>query len=269
MKYTEEMILHSSSGYCMPFEESSKDGVKIIKNYGDSGNSIYNHGVDFDAQNYLLSALATGTVSGLGTDKEHGLFQTIRYGKYEVTYANLATVFVNFGQQVKASQTVAMSGDALHLEVKFNGEELNPIQFLTMIYGNIKASHQKIASDDIITLEMPIASPYDADKKEIEQLMLRYLPFYMKDIQRGSYIVPTHTEQSLRNIFSIGAAKHYFYEDIPSVSNPLGIGQKAIPMASKVQNLLIGDFLNYMALNHHVFLTSYQDDVKKNSMNKQ
>ena len=99
--------------------------------------------------------------------------------------------------------------------------------------------------------------------------MLRYLPSYMRDIQSGHYVVPSHTEQSLRNIFSVGAAKQYFYETIPSVSNPLGIGMKAIPMASKVQNLLISDFLNYMALHHQIYLSSCSDEVKKNSMNKQ
>ena len=269
MKYTEEMILQSSSGYCMPFEESSDEGVKIIKNYGEQKDSDFNHGIDFDVHNYLLSALASGTVCALGTDKDFGLYQTIRYGKYEVTYSNLATVFVNFGQQVKAGQTVAMSSDKLHFEVKFNGDELDPIQFLTMLYGNIKASRQNVSSDELITFDMPIVSPYDADRKEIEQLMLRYLPSYMRDIQSGHYVVPSHTEQSLRNIFSVGAAKQYFYETIPSVSNPLGIGVKAIPMASKVQNLLISDFLNYMALHHQIYLSSCSDEVKKNSMNKQ
>ena len=30
MKYTEEMILHSSSGYCMPFEEQKGKEVEML-----------------------------------------------------------------------------------------------------------------------------------------------------------------------------------------------------------------------------------------------
>ena len=31
MKYTEEMILHSPSGYCMPFEEKNNKEVSLSK----------------------------------------------------------------------------------------------------------------------------------------------------------------------------------------------------------------------------------------------
>lgn len=32
MKYTEEMILHSKSGYCMPFEEAQGKDVGFYRN---------------------------------------------------------------------------------------------------------------------------------------------------------------------------------------------------------------------------------------------
>ena len=35
-----------------------------------------------------------------------------------------------------------MSGDKLHMTVLFKGEELNPLEFLTMLYGNIQAMRQ-------------------------------------------------------------------------------------------------------------------------------
>ena len=35
MKYTEEMILHSSSGYCMPFEEQKGKEVEMLFGYGN------------------------------------------------------------------------------------------------------------------------------------------------------------------------------------------------------------------------------------------
>ena len=66
----------------------------------------------------------------------------------------------------------------------------------------------------------------------------------------------------------MGAVKEYFYESMPNMSNPLGLGQKAMPLACKVQNLLIADFLNYLALRHDVYLTTMVEDVKKNFTGK-
>ena len=60
MKYTEEMILRSSSGYCMPFEERGKN-VEVTLGYGQqkhpvTGEAFFHHGVDFSANHYLLAA---------------------------------------------------------------------------------------------------------------------------------------------------------------------------------------------------------------------
>lgn len=173
-----------------------------------TGETFFHHGIDFSVNHYLLSAVATGTVSAIGSDAEHGIYQTIRYGKYEVTYRHLSNVFANFSQSVKAGQTIAISGDLLHMEVRFDGEEINPLEFLTMLYGNIKALEHN-SQMGINELDMNIPSPYDTDRQEIEALMLRFLPSYFEDLQQGAYSLPEHTEQSLRNIFSLGASKHY------------------------------------------------------------
>ena len=275
MKYTEEMILHSESGYSMPFEEPQGKDVELSLGYGEqadpaTGEKFFHHGIDFNIRCYMLSAIASGIVSGVGNDPAHGICQTIRYGEYEVTYGHLSNVFAQFGQRVKAGQTVALSGDRMHLEVRFKGEELNPIEFLTMLYGNIRAMRQAAGCDTagFSDLEMTLQTDYEKDKREIEELMLRFLPHYMEDLQRGAYTLPRHTEQSLRNIFTMGAMKEYFYERMPSMANPLGLGHKAMPLACKVQNLLIGDFLNYLALRHDVYLSTMGGDVKKNSMTK-
>lgn len=269
MRYTEEMMLQSKSGFCMPFEERGKD-VELTLSYGKqkhpvTGTVFFHHGLDFEANHYLLSALASGTVSGIGNDATHGIYQVIRYGKYEVTYSHLANVFVNFGQTVKAGNIVALSGDRLHFEVKFDGKEINPIDFLTMLYGNVKAMEQtdKTGFPEFETYDMNIATQYDKDQKEIEELMLRFMPSYMEDLYKGMYVTPQHAEQSLRNIFTLSAAKHYFYEAMPSISNPLGIGQRAMPLACKVQNLLIADFLNYLALRHGIYLSTLSEVLKK------
>ena len=116
---------------------------------------------------------------------------------------------------------------------------------------------------------MTIATDYENDREEIEKLMLRFLPFYMEDLRSGAYTLPEHTEQSLRHLFTMGAVKEYFYERMPSLANPLGLGHRALPLAGKVQNLLIRDFLNYLALRHEIFLSTTDKGLKKNSVTKQ
>lgn len=269
------MILHSESGYCMPFEEPQGKDVELSLGYGEqtdpeTGDKFFHHGIDFNVRCYMLSAVASGIVSGVGNDPALGICQTIRYGGYEVTYGHLSNVFAQFGQRVKAGQTVALSGDKLHIGVCFKGEELNPLEFLTMLYGNIRAvrqagGHETVAFPD---MEMTLKTDYENNKREIEELMLRFLPHYMKDLQLGEYTLPEHTEQSLRHIFTVGAMKKYFYEDMPSMANPLGLGRKAMPLACKVQNLLIADFLHYLALRHDVYLSTTGGDLKKNFMTK-
>lgn len=95
------------------------------------------------------------------------------------------------------------------MEVAFDGEELNPIEFLTMLYGNIqalrKAGHE--ATHEFIQFDGEMKTRYDRDKEEIEELMIRFLPVYMEDLFRGAYTVPEYTERSLRNVFAVGATK--------------------------------------------------------------
>ena len=269
MHYTQEMMLQSTSGYCMPFEERDKD-VEMSLGYGrqkhpQTGEMFFHHGIDFKARRYILAALATGTVSGIGSDAVHGVYQVIRYGDYEVTYSHLSNVFVNFGQPVKAGQVVSVSDELLHMEVKFKGQELNPLEFLTMLYGNVKAMQKNgnVFTPEFVTIDLNVHNMYDKDQKEVEELMMRFYPSYMEDMLHGAYTVPKHTEQALRNIFTVSAMKEYFYETLPSMANPLGMGARSIPLAEKVQNLLIGDFLNYLALRHQIFLSSLSTLEKK------
>ena len=269
MEYTQEMNLLSKSGYCMPFEERNGQ-VQITLGYGKqthphSGEEFFHHGVDFKTDRYLLAALADGTVSGIGSTPTHGLYQIVRYGKYEVTYAHLSNVLATFGMRVRAGNTVAVSGELLHMEVRYDGEEINPIEFLAMLYGNLKTLKQtgRTGNVEFETIDMSVPTDYDDDQEEIEELMLRFYPDYMSAIYNGIYRLPEHTEHSLRNIFSTAAVKNYFYETLPSLANPLGIGQKAVPIACKVQNLLIGDFLNYLALKHSIYLSTWDEHEKK------
>ena len=239
MQFTQEMMLHSDSGYCMPFEERDKD-VEMTLGYGKqrhpkTNETFFHHGTDFKAPHYMLSAISTGN---------------------------------NYGQSVKAGQIVAVTANLLHIEVRYKGQELNPLEFLTMLYGNLKAVEKqgKVGMPEFVTIDMDVHTIYDKDQDEIEDLMMRFLPTYLSDMQEGLYLVPEHTEQALRNIFTMSAMKNYFYETLPSMANPLGMTSRSLPLAEKVQNLLIGDFLNYLALRHQIFLSSMSAIEKKKHM---
>jgi len=93
--------------------------------------------------------------------------------------------------------------------------------------------------------------------------MTRYLPLYMDELRKGGYRPSGETEKTLQNVFVQSARKNYYFETLPSVTNPLGLSDRSVPLASKVQDLIIGDFLNYLAVRHSIFLSSWDESQKK------
>ena len=273
---TKEMFLESASGFAMPFLASEDEGVQVSLGFGEqthpkTGEKFNHRGVDLICHNMPLFAIATGTVIGAGTDAIHENYIVTKYGKYEVKYGHVAEAYVRYGTSVSAGEQIAKSGDFLHLEVNFAGELLEPMEFLGMVYGNM----QQLASLGVkgqyrmANLGVKTQTDYDADQEEILQMMLRWLPDYMNALRQGVYAPSSRIEQSLRNIFAQSADKNYFFETIPDISNPLGLSSRGAPLASKVQNILIGDFLNYMALRHNTYLSSWGDAQKKNFLSRQ
>ena len=266
------MILLSPSGYCMPFEERDKE-VEMTLGYGKqtdpcTGVEFFHHGVNFSAPHYLLAAVASGTVCGIGTDNDRGTYQVIRYGDYEVIYGHLSNILAGYGEEVRAGQTVGVSDEILHMETRFKGEEIDPIEFLTMIYGNIRNMERKgkpFGSYDESTLpfEGEFRTKYDKHADEIEELLLRLFPVYLRDLESGAYTLPKRVENGLRNMLLMASARNYFFEVMPSMENPMGLGRKSLPLAAKVQNLMIEDFLNYLAAVMGVFPSWWDEDVKK------
>ena len=114
MRYTEEMMLRSSSGYCMPFEEPIKQDVRMSRGLRESRKIRDGRNILPSRHRLLSEPLpavggGNGTVSAIGSDAEHGIYQTIRYGKYEVTYRHLSNVFANFSQSVKAGHAPSVA----------------------------------------------------------------------------------------------------------------------------------------------------------------
>lgn len=258
-----DMMLESRSGYAMPFMGEGED-VTVVKNFGKQENGPFCNGMEFQTNKYKLLALADGVVNGISSNEKDGFNLTIRYGHYDVKYSNLTTICVEFGSQVIARQHVAVSKDLLRIEVRFKGKLMNPADFLEMLRQNVGASG--IDPDGVyrpIETEREIPTEYDEEMPEIENLMSKHLMDYFKAVASGSYSVPDFTEQSLRNAFSLASLRNIFYECLPSISNPLGLGSRAVPLATKIQNLIIGDFLQYLGVQQQITIPSVEARKKK------
>ena len=236
MKYTKEMFLQSATGYCMPYSADECEPVPTL-GYGEqvhpqTKEKFFHHGMDLTANGATLLAVASGTVTGLGSDPIHEGYVKIRYGNYEVEYGHVTEIYVGFGMEVAAGQQVAKSGNILHIGIRFDGEEIDPADFLAMLYQNCMSSG--MVGDGNTGIEVP--SAYAKDMDEIASLMSRYLPLYMDELRKGSYRPSEQTEKA---------------------------SDRSVPLASKVQDLIIGDFLNYLAVRHSVFLSTWDESQKK------
>ena len=98
--------------------------------------------------------------------------------------------------------------------------------------------------------------------------MLRWLPSYMNELRTGSYQPPERMQTHLRHIFSEAAHRNYLFEKMPNMGNPLGLSERSVPLAEKVQNLLIEDFLSYVMLRHDAYPASWTETQKKNFLIK-
>lgn len=265
------MFFESASGFMMPFVfEDGEEAVELL-GFGEqrhpSTGKLFNHeGIDFVCPHKPLFALATGMVVGVGQDARHGQYIITKYGKFEVKYGHIDQAFVPYGTGVVSGQQIAMSGDFLHFEVRYTGEVVNPTDFLGVIFTNVStlATMGIKSHPQLISFDVPVTTSYDADMPEITDLMLRWLPTYLNDMRQGSYLPPERMLTSLRNLLMQAGERNYFFEQMPSLGNPMGLSARSGGLAGKVQDLLIGDFLAYMASRHDTYLSSWSDEQKKN-----
>ena len=113
-----------------------------------------------------------------------------------------------------------------------------------------------------------VENSFGQDKDALLMMMLRWLPSYWNDLVSGAYTSSQRADMSLRNIFRQAAEKNYFFESMPSIGNPLGLSGRSSILAGKVQDVLIDDFLSYMALNHNIYLPTWDETQKKSFLKK-
>ena len=156
--------------------------------------------------------MASGVVSSIGTDKEHGVYIVIRYGKYEVTYAHLANIFIRFGQKGKSRSDGSHQWKRPSMEVAFDGEELNPIEFLTMLLRQYPGTRQigTRCGTRVHPFDGEIKTRYDRDKEEIEELMPASFPSIWKTCSVASTSYPNIQNSPCVMCSPWGATKNYF-----------------------------------------------------------
>ena len=270
------LSLESDSGFMMPFLLEEHQDLQITLGYGEqnhpaTGQPFIHKGIDFMAPHVPLFALASGLVVGVGTDAIHQDYIINRYGKFEVKYGHISQAFVKYGQPVIAGQQVAMSGDFLHLGVKSDGLEIDPLPFLAMIYGNIEqlAAFGIKSRPQFVDMGIHVRTKFDKDREELEKLLIRWFPQYMSDLAQGLYLPSPRTEAALRLALSQSAEKGYFFESAPTASNPLGLCPRCEPLVGKLQSILLEDFLVYLGYRYNTYLSTWGEDQKKKFKNRQ
>ena len=142
------------------------------------------------------------------------------------------------------------------------------MEFLQMIYGNwaMNTPQNPDGTTSTPTFDSGIKTKYDDDQEEILSLFKKFMVPYFYDVSKGNYTVPDDTVSSLQGIFREAKEKRMYFETIPSIMNPLGLGQRSFSLASVLIELLITDFLSYLGQRQRVFLSSATEDEKKNFM---
>lgn len=272
------MLLESASGFMMPFVLKEQDeDLQISLGYGEqkhpsTGETFKHNGIDLVCKGKPLYAMATGSIIGAGENATHGNYIVAKYGKYEVTYGHIAEAYTPYGSMVRAGQQIAKSGDFLHLGITFNGQSVDPVVFLSMIYANIEQlaamGVQKQPTIDELGGKK-VVFPYEHEKEDIIRMLYMYLPSYFSALQTGSYAPSERITDKLRNIYAMGAERNYYFESMPNLANPLGLGGRSYPLVEKIQKIFLDDFLNYMAIMKGMYPTSWDAEQKKNFLRGQ
>lgn len=130
------------------------------RNAPTAGASTNHLGVDIVLKNDDVPSIFSGVVSALGFTKERGNYITVtNSGGYSATYQHLAApasyikgMKVSSGDILGTQGSTGVStGKHLHLEVKKNGEYINPLSLLPTNYTNSDTKTDSFSLLDVIT----------------------------------------------------------------------------------------------------------------------
>lgn len=132
------------------------DDIHVTSAYGSrkdpfTGKRSEHSGLDLRARNSRVYAMMDGTVTRTGQDRKSGIYVTIQHDGYSVSYCHLSKVMVKKGKEVKAGETVAISGNSgrstgphLHVTYRVDGKTENPAYLIDGIISRKERLLEKI-----------------------------------------------------------------------------------------------------------------------------
>jgi len=121
------------------------DNIHLTSGYGYRIHPIvksikFHNGIDLSARHAMIYSVLHGIVVASNYDHTIGNYITINHGYYETTYGHLFERLVNVGELVKAGSVIGISGQSglvtgehLHFIVRYRGQAINPLPFLSEI----------------------------------------------------------------------------------------------------------------------------------------
>jgi murein DD-endopeptidase MepM/ murein hydrolase activator NlpD len=113
----------------------------------------FHAGTDYRAAGDNVYAMMPGRIRSVGYRKGLGNYVELEHGDYVVTYGHLHTTVGKKGDEVKAGQSVGISGSTgrstaehLHLSMSYKGKRLDPHPIVTYICRQIRLLDREIAS---------------------------------------------------------------------------------------------------------------------------
>jgi len=104
-------------------------GVQVEPKYGTK---TKNSGIDISCKsNSVVRAVGKGRVSYADFFMGQGLMVIVEHGGgYHSIYSRLVELKVRSGDEIAAGDTVGLSGDVLHFEIRIGGKAVDPLQWL-------------------------------------------------------------------------------------------------------------------------------------------
>ncbi len=121
------------------------DNIRLTSGFGYRIHPIvksirFHNGIDLSARHAMIYSVLHGIVIASNYDHAIGNYVTISHGYYETTYGHLLERLVNVSELVKAGSVIGISGQSglvtgehLHFIVRYKGQTVNPLPFLSEI----------------------------------------------------------------------------------------------------------------------------------------
>ena len=150
-------LLYEYLSVSMPLKNthiSSRFGKRIDP---INGKMARHNGIDLTANFEEAYAILPGQIVKVGQDKRSGIYVTLKYSDYTVSYCHLSQPMVKKGEWVSPGDVVAITGNTgrstgphLHLTTKFKGKAIDPTFLLDFVKETQGRAYEQLKQlDDI------------------------------------------------------------------------------------------------------------------------